>query len=598
MQSRNSHDTCFADRNVTNISPTERLFINWQSLEEYENFIEQANEKCSFQINEIVRRLNQFSSDLSEIFMFLKTNVQPEENVLMYQSHQLMKLWNSLAQLLIEWTALFWDGNSVDALGRSVQPNPMLHLSYDTHMELLSQTCLIANYRLDQLAKHSREKITSVKPSLHLIASLTSEIHQRSDGFTRIALGQSIFPHQSSCVEHSRPTDATNLNVIIRQVTFDLERWREQFFRFSGRVLAKCAHLSGLDFHFDYKQKIKSARSFPFLLQTVCSALQDGLKLQIVCTLARWHHRMCYPQPQTGHCNQLGNYLRARVHQLVSVLKTIQLNVNMNYQHHVTLLICFMINLQDFLCLHGANLPRAGSTNESAPADALHSVCTDIYDRSFWTEDLSNRHAAFEDRFVRTVERAQHMLEQGRRVLTVLEQNRDWLKQAHRLLETIRAQPSSPTQHVNHNTLHVLNDLCTELKCLEQRWIGVVWNASAADKTSVHGLLNQMNSIRRRGESWCIQTDLLDEDDTPTDTLDPLTSIVSFAPSAVRDAIQFGSSTPTDPMESSTWPSVAQLKLRNSHISVVESVSVHPISFDKLLTMSSMLLTIPTYLEN
>ncbi|KAF6770298.1 hypothetical protein AHF37_11371 [Paragonimus kellicotti] len=38
---------------------------------------------------------------------------------------------------------------------------------------------------------------------------------------------------------------------------------------------------------------------------------------------------MCYPQPQTGHCNQLADYLRARVHQLVSVLKTIQLNIRM-----------------------------------------------------------------------------------------------------------------------------------------------------------------------------------------------------------------------------------------------------------------------------
>ncbi|KAF5404608.1 hypothetical protein PHET_02029 [Paragonimus heterotremus] len=701
MQSGNLHDTCFANRSVKNITPMERLFSSWQSQEEYEIFIGQANKKCSHQMNELVGRLNQLSSDLSEIFMFLQQDVQPEGNMLMYQSRQLMKLWNSLTQLRIEWTALFWDGKSVDALGRSVQPNPLLHLSYDTKMELLSQTCLIANGRLGQLAKHSREILTSLEPSFHLIASITSEFHQRSDRFTRIAPGQSIFPDQSSCVEHCRPTDAINLNVIVRQVTFDLERWREvnhldlvhllerlrmlrkvyndlcitqghpsdnikmdkkicklqsdvrqlllkgnsrakHMALFKNDLLYLTKHLHSFHLQTDHFCCLSdlplirchgelSVKMKTNLVHTVCSALQNGLKLQVVCTLARWHHRVCYPQPQTGHCNQLGDYLRARVHQLVSVLKTIQLNVRMTTQtlgdlqdlderaqawlenwgrtlNEVqmsrdgleSVLPEFNRELEDFLCLHGVNLPRVVSTNEIDPADAFRSACTDLCDRSFWTEDVSNRNAAFENRFVRTVERAQHMLEQGRRVLTVLEQNKVWLKQTHRLIETIGAQPSSPTKHVNviptylwvnahdrtlsltwnpHNTIHILNDLCTELKCLEQRWIGVVWSASAADKISVHGLLTQMNSIRRQGESWYVQMDLLDADDTPTDTLDPLTSIVSFAPSAVRDAIQFGSSTPTDLVESSTWPSVAQLKLRNSQISVVESVSVHPIRY-------------------
>ncbi|KAF6770297.1 hypothetical protein AHF37_11370 [Paragonimus kellicotti] len=253
-----------------------------------------------------------------------------------------------------------------------------------------------------------------------------------------------------------------------------------------------------------------------------------------------------------------------------------------------------MTAFKNFLCLHGVSLPRTVSTNEINPVNAFHSACTDVFDRSFWIEALPNRHGAHENRFVQTVERAQRMLEQGRRVLTVLEQNKAWLKQIHRLLEILRAQPSSPTQH--HNAFHILSDLCTELKCLEQRWIGVVWNASTVDKTCVRELLTKMNSIRRQGEFWYVQMDLLDADDAPTDTLDPLTSIVSFIPSAVRDAIQFGSSIPIDPMESSTWAPVAQLKLRNSQISVIESVSVHSIRYDKLLTMSLLLFIAPTYL--
>ncbi|KAF8570460.1 hypothetical protein P879_00241 [Paragonimus westermani] len=693
MQPEKWDDTCFADRNVTNVSPMERLLISWQSQEKHEYFMEQANQKCSHQTNEFARRLAQLSSDLSEIFMFLQKDIQLERNTLMYtvaelilcffftsgssfqhRSRQLIKLWDSLTQLRIEWTALFWDGRSVDSLGRFIQPNPLLHLSYDTHMELLSQTCLIANDRLGQLAKQSREQLTSFKPPLHLITSLTSEVHQLSDRLTRIAPGQSIFPGQSSCIEHSRLIDMTNLNVIVRQVTLDLEWWREvthldlvhllrqlrmlrevnnvfwitqeqnpDNIKLDKRIsklqsdvrqillqgnsrakhMAFCRndllylnnHLRSFHlraghfccpsdlpltkYHSEMSDEMKTS-----LIHTICSSLQNGLKLQIVCTLARWHHRMCYPQPQTGQCNLLGDYLRAHVHQLVTVLKTIQLSIRLttqtlddfrnldertqawleSWEHTLneghmsrdgleSVLPEFNRKLEKFLCQHGANSPLAVCTNKIVPADAFRSTCTDICDRSFWTGTLSNPHAAFEDRPVRTVERAHHMLEQGRRVLTVLEQNKAWLKQAHQLFEILQTQPSSPTEHVNHDGPHILSDLCTELKWLEQRWIGVVWNVSAVDKTHVHGLLTQMNSVRRQGEALYVELGLLDADEAPTDTLDPLTSIVSSPPSAVRNAIQFGFSTPVDAMESSKWSPVAHLKSRDSQVFVIETLS-------------------------